>query len=185
MTSARQMVATAMIGVAVRKPSPGRNGVVIGIDGSGRVSIAISICNPGIEQGVGDVDQQIDRDIDARGQKDHRLDHRIIARQHGIDGEAADAGQVEHALGDDDAGNQKREAGADHGDDGHGGVAQRVAQQHGALADALGARGAHIILAQHVQHRGARHARDQGDIDKGQRAGRQDDALEERRRGPR
>jgi hypothetical protein len=32
-----------MIGVAVRNPSFGRNGVVIGIDGSGRVSIAISV----------------------------------------------------------------------------------------------------------------------------------------------
>jgi hypothetical protein len=41
--SARQTVATAMIGVAVRKPKPVRNGRVIGIDGSGRVSIAISI----------------------------------------------------------------------------------------------------------------------------------------------
>jgi hypothetical protein len=41
-TSARQMVAAAMIGLAVRNPSPGRNGVVIGMDGSGRVSIAIS-----------------------------------------------------------------------------------------------------------------------------------------------
>ena len=42
MISARQIVAAAMIGVAVRNPSRGRNGVVIGIDGSGRVSIAIS-----------------------------------------------------------------------------------------------------------------------------------------------
>ena len=42
-TSVRQTVAAAMIGVAVRNPSPGRNGVVIGIEGSGRVSIAISI----------------------------------------------------------------------------------------------------------------------------------------------
>jgi hypothetical protein len=32
-----------MIGVAVKNPNRGRNGVVIGIDGSGRVSIAISI----------------------------------------------------------------------------------------------------------------------------------------------
>jgi hypothetical protein len=30
-----------MIGVAVRNPSPDRNGAVIGIDGSGRISIAI------------------------------------------------------------------------------------------------------------------------------------------------
>jgi hypothetical protein len=31
-----------MIGVAVRNPSPGRKGVVTGILGSGRISIAIS-----------------------------------------------------------------------------------------------------------------------------------------------
>ena len=110
-------------------------------------------------------------------QEDHRLDHRIIARQHGIDGKPSDAGQVEHALGNDDARYQQRETGPDYRDDGNGGVAQRVAQQHAALADALGARGAHIILTEHVQHRRAGHARDQGDIDKGQRAGRQNDAL--------
>ena len=85
-TSARQIVATAMIGVAVRNPSPGRNGVVMGI-----------------EQGVGDVDQQVDQDVDEGGQKDHPLDHGIIAPQHGVDGEASDARQVEHALGDNDA----------------------------------------------------------------------------------
>ncbi len=43
MIRSRQTVAVAMIGVDVRKPSRGRNGVVIGIEGSGRVSIAISI----------------------------------------------------------------------------------------------------------------------------------------------
>jgi hypothetical protein len=32
-----------MIGVSVRNRNRGRNGVVIGIDGSGRVSIAIDI----------------------------------------------------------------------------------------------------------------------------------------------
>jgi len=37
------MIATAMIGEAVSKRSFGRSGVVIGSDGSGRVSIAISI----------------------------------------------------------------------------------------------------------------------------------------------
>ncbi len=43
MISARHTVATAMIGVAVRKPSFGLNGVVTGIDGSGTVSIAMNI----------------------------------------------------------------------------------------------------------------------------------------------
>jgi hypothetical protein len=36
------MLAAAIIGVAVRNPNPGRNGVVTGMDGSGRISIAIS-----------------------------------------------------------------------------------------------------------------------------------------------
>jgi hypothetical protein len=42
-TSARQIVAAVMIGVAVRNPSPGRRGAVIVTDGSGRISIAIGI----------------------------------------------------------------------------------------------------------------------------------------------
>ena len=134
--------------------------------------------NPGIEQGVGDVDQEIDGDVDARGQKDHRLNDGIIAREHGIDGEAADAGQVEHAFGDDHARYQQRKTGADHGDDRHRGVAQRMTQQHAALGNALGARGADIILAEHVEHRRAGHARDQRDVDERQRAGRQDESLE-------
>ena len=55
-----------------------------------------------------------------------------------------------------------------------------MAQHHAGLADALCAGGADVVLAEHVEHRCARHARDQRDIDEGQRAGRQDDALEER-----
>ncbi len=55
-----------------------------------------------------------------------------------------------------------------------------MAQQHAGLGDTLGARGADVILAEHVEHRRPRHPRDQRDIDKGQRAGRQDDSFEER-----
>src|SRR5690606_39665308 len=59
---------------------------------------------------ISEVDQQIDREIDEGGQKDHALNDRIVARQHGVDREPADARQIEHALGDDDAGDQQREA---------------------------------------------------------------------------
>ncbi|MHC2149894.1 hypothetical protein ACVIW3_000823 [Bradyrhizobium diazoefficiens] len=76
----------AMIGVEVRNPKRGRSGDVIGMDDWGRVStdifvlILASVPDPRIEQGVGDVDQEIDDDIDQRGQQDHRLYHRIVAR---------------------------------------------------------------------------------------------------------
>ncbi len=55
-----------------------------------------------------------------------------------------------------------------------------MAEQHRDLADAFRARRAHVILAEHVQHRGAGHARDQRDINKGQRQRRQHQPLEER-----
>ncbi len=72
------------------------------------------------------------------------------------------------------------EASADLGDHRHRGVPRRVPHHHGDLVDALGARSADVIFTQHVEHRRPRHARDQRDIDEGEGAGRQDDALEER-----
>ena len=79
--------------------------------------------------------------------------------------EPAETGDREHPLGDDDAADQERDADADHRHDRHRGIAQRVAHQHAALAEALGACGADVVLVQHLEHRGARDARDQRDVD--------------------
>ena len=52
-----------------------------------------------------------------------------------------------------DAADQQRHADADDRDDRHGGVLERVAEQHGRRAEALGARGADVVLVQHLEHR--------------------------------
>ena len=138
-----------------------------------------SIADPRVEQRVGDIDEKVDQHVDEREQQDHRLDGRIIARQHGIDGEPAEARNGEDAFGDDHAADQQRDAEPDHGDDRHGGVLQRVLEQHLDLDLSLGARGADVVLAHHVEHAGARHARDQRDVDDRERDRGQDQALQE------
>ena len=83
----------------------------------------------------------------ARGEhQDQPLHDRIVALQHGIDGEAAEPRDVEHGLGDDDARDQQRDADADHRDDRHGGVLQRMQQQHAVGRQALGVGGADVVL---------------------------------------
>ena len=73
-----------------------------------------------------------------------------------------------------------RDADADHGGDRHRRVGQRVAHQHAQLGQPLGARGADVVLAERFQHRGARDARDQRDVDHRQGDGRQDQVVQER-----
>ena len=104
----------------------------------------------------------------------------IVALQHGIDGEPAEARDVEHGLGDDHARDQQRNADADHRDDRHRGVLQRMQQQHAVGRQALGVGGADIVLLQHLQHRGAGDAGDQRHVGDAERHRRQDQAFGER-----
>src|SRR2546425_3963999 len=48
---------------------------------------------------------------------------------------------------------------SDDGDDGHQRVAEPVSQHDGAVADPLGARRPHVVLAERLEHRAAREAR--------------------------
>ena len=66
-------------------------------------------------------------------------------------------------------------------DDGHHRderVAQRVQTDDAERRQALGARGAHIVLAEHLQHRRARHARDDGERDGAEHDRRQDEMVQ-------
>ena len=51
-----------------------------------------------------------------------------------------------------DAADQQRDADADHRDDRHRGVAQRMAHQHARFGQALGAGGADVVLGQRLEH---------------------------------
>ena len=59
-------------------------------------------------------------------------------------------------------------------------IGQRVAQQHGFLGQAFGARGADVVLAQRFQHRGAGDTGDQRDVDDAQRDRRQREVIQPR-----
>ena len=92
------IVQQAANGRGSASPAPPRSGC----RGSRRPSVA----DPWIEQRVDHVDREVDHDVDEREQQDHGLDRRIVARQHRIDGQPAEARNREHAFGDDDAADQ-------------------------------------------------------------------------------
>ena len=73
---------------------------------------------------------EVDHNVDEREQQDDRLDGRIVARQHGVDRQPAEARDREDALGHDDAADQQRHAEADDRDDRHRRIAQGMAEQH-------------------------------------------------------
>ena len=122
--------------------------------------------------------RQIDQHVDEAEQQHDALDDRIVAAQDRIDGQPAEARDGEHALGHHRAADQERDADADDGHDRHRGVLQRMQEQDRRLAEALGPRGADVVLAQHLEHGRARDARDQRDVDAAERDRRQDQVLE-------
>ena len=71
----------------------------------------------------------------------------------------AEAGQPEDVLGDDRAAEHRAEVDAELRDGRRERAAQGVPVGHAPLAHALRARGADVVLAEHVEHRAARQAR--------------------------
>ena len=93
--------------------------------------------------------------------------------QHRVDREPSETGNIIDALGDHHAADQQRDAEPDDRDDGNRGVPERVPDQDDALGQSLGARGADVVLGEHLDDAGAGHAGDQRDIDHGERQARQ------------
>ena len=109
------------------------------------------------------------------GDEQHEaLDQIEVAARGGVDEQLADAVDVEHLLGDDQPADQERELEADDGDDGQQRVAQGMAAHDEPGPHALGAGGADIVLAHHLEQRGTHHARRHGGIAVADRGGRPD-----------
>ena len=66
-----------------------------GLGDLGGQDLDASIADPRIEERVGQVDHQVDQHVDEREQQDDGLDGGIVAGQHGIDGQPAEAGDGE------------------------------------------------------------------------------------------
>src|SRR4051794_24020022 len=72
--------------------------------------IRLSIAHARVDQGVADVDREVDEHVSRREQQRDALDDRVVAPQDGVDGEPAKARDREHGLGHDDAADQEPEA---------------------------------------------------------------------------
>ena len=134
-----------------------------------------SCAHAGIEQPVQQVDHQVDQD-EAQAQHDDRaLCHREVAGQDGTHRQPPDAGPGEDGFRHHRTAQQEADLKPDQRHHRDQRVAQSVARPHQPLGQALGPRGAHMVLAQHVQHRGAGHAGDGADEHAAQRQRRQGD----------
>src|SRR3546814_20814504 len=65
--------------------------------------------HPRIEEWIEDIDEQVDEDIERRGEQQTALHHRIIAREHRIDHQPPEPRQGEHRLDHRDAAEQSPE----------------------------------------------------------------------------
>src|SRR5262245_6144041 len=104
--------------VGWRRRIPRRGGADEASSGTSTPRTDGSVADAGVEEDIEDVDEEVQQHVDARDDQDDALDHRIVAPHDGIDGEAADAGKGEDALGHDRAADEEGEA---HADDGHDG----------------------------------------------------------------
>src|SRR5262245_14259608 len=128
------------------------------------VSAISSVPDARIEECVGDVDGEVDQYFGGGEHDDETMYDRVVALQHRIDRKATKARDVEYRLCDDNARDEKSEADADHGNDWDRGVLQSVHEQDATCRQPLGVGGPNVILSQHLQHRGARHAGDESHI---------------------
>src|SRR5690625_161697 len=119
------------------------------------------IAHPGVEEAVGQVDQQVDQHEQEREHQDRALDDGEVAGVDRLDDEAADAGPGEHDLGHHGTAEQRSELYADDGDDRQQGVAESMLVNDDVVAQAFGAGGAHVVTVEHFQQAGTHQARHQ------------------------
>src|ERR1700753_3524121 len=114
--------------------------------------------DPGIEQGVHHVGERAEQHDEEGGE--HRADHdrRHVELPDRVGLVLADAGQVEHGLGDQRGpAEQGGEVQPEQGDDRHQRVAQHMADEYLPCGQALGPGRAHVVLVDHVERVGAQH----------------------------
>ena len=90
------------------------------------VGHALSARSRGLTSEVGDVGEQVQHDVGGRGEQHDALHHRVVAVEHRIDDQLAEAGDREHLLGQHRARQQRAELERAERDDRDQRVAQRV-----------------------------------------------------------
>src|SRR5512132_240774 len=88
--------------------------------------------DPGVEEAIRHVHEQIREHVGDGGEQDGPLHERAVLRQDRVDRELSDALSGENGLDDDAAGEKPAELQADHSHDRDERIAHRVAEHHGA-----------------------------------------------------
>src|SRR5580658_8510591 len=81
--------------------------------------VALLKAHPRVGDGVEDVDEQINQQVDRRDEQQRALDHRKIAAEHSTDDQPPDPGQREHLLDHHRPAEQRAGYDAEHGQDRH------------------------------------------------------------------
>src|SRR6266446_5270595 len=125
--------------------------------GSARRTTAIGLSrlpvgDPRVHDGVEHVDDQVDHDDDHGEDGDGPLGQRVVARADGVDQHLAQPRPREDCLGEHGPREGDGDEDPDDGEQRDHHVAERVLVDHEALPLALGAGGANVVLADHLQH---------------------------------
>src|SRR4029077_17855549 len=130
--------------------------------GASTPSGLVAIADARVEEAVEHVHEEVREDDHDRDEHHQGLHDRVVPPQDRLHQEAREPGQVEDGLGHHEAADEERELDADHGHHRQDRVLERVAPDDDAAGLALGPRGADVVLAHHLEQRGARDAHDQG-----------------------
>src|SRR5690606_24760829 len=114
--------------------------------------------DPGVDDDVEEVDQDVHHDEGDRDDERHALDEEDVVAGDAVEDELSHGLDVEDDLDDHGAAHEVADAQAQHRDRGDQGVAQHVAGDDDGIGDAGADGGAHVVAVQLLDHRGADHA---------------------------
>src|SRR5688572_30564100 len=103
----------------------------------------LAVSDAGVEPAIDDVGEESEENHEGRQNERYRHDHRRIDRKDRADERRSDARHAEDLLGHDGSAEDSRHLQRHQRDDGNESVAQRVLDDHYALAQAFGAGGRH------------------------------------------
>ena len=126
-----------------------------------------------VEQGIGEVDEEVDQDHQHGADDDDADQQRRVAPGDRLLRQPPEARNGKDALDDDAAAEHGRGLQAEHGDQRQQRVARDVAQHDAPARQPLGARGEREILAPDLGHAGAHHPQEQRQIDEAECGDRQ------------
>src|SRR5712692_1883895 len=120
------------------------------------------IADARVENGVEEIDDEVD-EHEGRGDEEHAaLDERIVARLDGAHHHGAEPRPGEDRLRQDGPAQEKAHLQPQHRDDGIDRVLEHVPRDDGTLGEALGTRRADVVLPDDLEHARAREAREGG-----------------------